>query len=103
MTVPTPHNSANCPHPDCQFEAENGYNPADPLTDANWTPLILLLGRGVLADWMWVYTRGDLQSYKHKDTRRYLNIDSHGRTWRWREGDTYEAIPVADALAWALG
>jgi hypothetical protein len=37
MTIPRPHDQANCTHPDCRFEAEFGYNPADPLnrTDDN--------------------------------------------------------------------
>jgi hypothetical protein len=47
----------------------------------NWAPLERLIGAGCAA-FMWMWCEGDVQFYKHIDTRRYLLLDSDGRCYR---------------------
>lgn len=73
----------------------------------NWTPLENALPEDRdLGEWMWMHAVDvdgvRVEQYKHKHTRRYLNLDSTGQAWRLPVGGSAERIPFAAALAWAL-
>lgn len=92
--------------------------------DPNWLPLEAHLHVDDLGAWMWMCRiRHDdkvIEQYKHRDTRRYLNLDQFAEAWRvqfpigcdpWCDEahehvtilpPTFEQIPFAEALEWAL-
>lgn len=100
--------------------------------EANWAPLRAVLPLEGCDPWMWMGRRveGDrvIEQYKHRYTRRYLNLDQDGQAWTWQTGrivaagcgfdcaarDTdadhvhklpryaAERLDVATALEWAL-
>lgn len=47
----------------------------------DWTPLERILGP-VCTQFMWMGRKGDVQFYKHIQTRRYLRLDSCGQCYR---------------------
>jgi hypothetical protein len=47
----------------------------------NWRPLEKLIGSRC-AQFMWMGREGELECYKHIDTRRYIHLDSKGRCFR---------------------
>ena len=55
-------------------------------TIPNWEPLQEQIGERC-AEWMWMYQNNGLEHYKHRDTRRYLILDSLGIAWVHREED----------------
>ena len=84
-----------------------------PPTRSNWTPLIELVGEKCAADFMFMGDADNLNLYKHRNTRRYLNIDRITlQTYRFvpaRDLDEvkagkahYELMPVQDAIREAL-
>lgn len=93
--------------------------------EPNWAPLERIVAPGDLDHWMWMgrSEHGDrvIEAYKHRSTRRYLNLDQDGQAWRVRvvavECDPWcaedhkhrsdpvqvvEPMSLADALSWAL-
>jgi hypothetical protein len=56
------------------------------LEPANWKPLETRIGERC-SEFMWMWRHNDLEYYKHIDTRRYLILDTEGRTYRRRDGD----------------
>ena len=84
-----------------------------------WTPLLTLCKRygtlhafrqygydGILDidDFMWMYTWGDVQCYKHVNTRRYLNIDSDGKFYRYLSEDgNYHKVSRFEAFTALFG
>lgn len=101
------------------------------MSEPNWEPLRKVFSPDECDAWMWMDTRyeGDriIEQYKHRNTRRYLNLDQHGQAWTWQTGrvvdpgcgfdctagddpdhvhrlSTYaaEQLDVATALEWAL-
>jgi hypothetical protein len=55
--------------------------------DPDWCPLEAVLSPYACEDFMYMGHVGDLVLYKHRDTRRYLNIDAvTGRFYRYAEG-----------------
>jgi hypothetical protein len=64
----------------------------------DWTPLEEMAGRDACHNFMYMGIDGDIRLYKHRDTRRYLNIDNLGRTWKYTTTG-YVLIPKAQALA----
>lgn len=76
-----------------------------------WKPLEALALRNPkirMADWMFMGTahRKDLpliHLYKHKDTRRYLNLDEHDMFYHYNSPkDTYDYAIEKEALEYAL-
>ncbi len=47
--------------------------------EPNWEPLERTLRRHECAGYMYMGRAGEIELYKHRLTRRYLNIDAHGR------------------------
>jgi hypothetical protein len=73
----------------------------------SWEPLERAVGMELVGGFMWMYeiettTRGNLQAYKHIDTRQYLHLDDHGRAYEYIPEERYREIPLADGIALAL-
>lgn len=47
----------------------------------NWLPLERLIG-SCCAQFMWMGRQGDVEFYKHIDTRRYIRLNSRGACFR---------------------
>lgn len=74
----------------------NGFPDFDERPD--WTPLENLLPNETCADFMHMGRIGTMQMYKHRLTRRYLNIDAiSGTFFVFRHGE-YHAISRVEAL-----
>jgi hypothetical protein len=66
--------------------------------EPNWAPLELVLPASELEDFMYVGRAGQIELYKHRLTRRYLNISADGqRFYRYSDG-TYVEVAKAVAL-----
>ena len=63
-----------------------------------WTPLREIVGHESCDQFMFMGRAGVIYLYKHKDTRRYLNIDVDGRFWRYTAGG-YEPVEKLKAFA----
>src|SRR5690349_12392361 len=71
----------------------------------NWAPLeAVITPVENCADWMWVgrltHDGRTIEQYKHRDTRRYLNLDADGNAYRvvWpaSDWDPWCGVPLAD-------
>lgn len=85
-------------HPVREFTATWPDNPC-------WTPLEALFGVDTLRDFM---VMGEVIQdeiriclYKHRHTRRYLNLDMNGAAYRY-EGSRYIPSKLGDAITHAL-
>ena len=59
--------------------------------DPDWKPLEGVLSPEDCADFMYMGHVGGIVLYKHRDTRRYLNIEAEtGRFYRYANGDYIE-------------
>jgi hypothetical protein len=59
--------------------------------EPNWKPLEGVLSREHCEDFMFMGSAGGIVLYKHRDTRRYLNIEAEtGRFYRYANGDYIE-------------
>jgi hypothetical protein len=69
----------------------------------DWKPLEGVLSREHCADFMYMGSTGGIVLYKHRDTRRYLNIDSGtGQFYQYVDGD-YTAISREQAIEHVYG
>jgi hypothetical protein len=69
----------------------------------DWKPLERVLSREQCGCFMFMGTAGPIVLYKHRDTRRYLNIDSEtGEFYRYVDGD-YTAISQEQAIEYVFG
>lgn len=73
---------------------------------SDWEPLRSVVGERHCAAFMFIAASATASGttvylYKHTITRRYLNLDTAGQSYRWT-GSGYEPQPLADALAWAF-
>ena len=66
-----------------------------------WEPLEAVLSPDLCGDFMFMGKVGDICLYKHRWTRRYLNLDSQLQAWRY-DGPHYSAIPIRTALTHAF-
>ena len=69
---------------------------------SEWTPLERLLGPELCELFMYMGRSGEIYLYKHIDTRRYLNLDTHGQCFRYT-GNGYEPEERAKAVAHVFG
>ena len=59
--------------------------------EPNWKPLEGVLSREHCEDFMFMGSASGIVLYKHRDTRRYLNIEAEtGRFYRYANGDYIE-------------
>ena len=69
-----------------------------PMGKPNWAPLEMLLHPSECEDYMYMGRAGDIELYKHRWTRRYLNIISDGRCFYRLADGTYREISRDDAI-----
>ena len=66
-------------------QIDNGKQPsAVELEPANWKPLEIRIGTRCSE---FMFRENGLEHYKHVDTRRYLILDTKGRSYVRRDGD----------------
>lgn len=66
--------------------------------EPNWVPLEMVLSPRECMDFMYIARAGEIELYKHRLTRRYLNISSNGRRfYRFYDG-RYVEIDRQSAL-----
>ena len=71
--------------------------------EPDWKPLEGVLSRQNCADFLYMGHADGIALYKHRDTRRYLNIDSAtGRFFRYADGD-YIEINREQAIEYVYG
>ena len=71
--------------------------------EPDWTPLERVLPESECQDFMYMAHAGTIALYKHRDTRRYLNIDATtGKFYQYASG-RYMEISENDALLWVRG
>jgi hypothetical protein len=67
--------------------------------EPNWHPLEMVLTPGDCENFMYMGRAGEIELYKHRFTRRYLNISQDGRKfYRYIDGK-YVEISRSDALS----
>jgi hypothetical protein len=66
--------------------------------EPNWTPLELILPARELEDFMYMGRSGEIELYKHRLSRRYLNISRDGRRFYRYSNGMYVEISQSDAL-----
>lgn len=68
----------------------------------NWEPLEKAVASVHLPDFMHMGRIGTMELYKHRNTRRYLNIEAAtGRFFEHRNG-TYSQVDPESAMRWVL-
>ncbi len=66
--------------------------------EPNWRPLEMVLTRSDCEGFMYMGRVGEIELYKHRSTRRYLNISLDGRRFYRSVGDSYIEIATAEAI-----
>ncbi len=66
--------------------------------EPNWRPLEMVLTPGDCEDFMYMGRTGEIELYKHRWTRRYLNISSDGVRFYRSVGDSYIEISRTEAI-----
>ena len=68
------------------------------VSEPNWAPLELVLPAWELENFMYIGRAGEIELYKHRSTRRYLNISADGRRiYRYSDG-MYVEVSQSSAL-----
>ena len=65
--------------------------------NTDWLPLERTLGPLLCVDFMFMGRSGQIHLYKHRDTRRYLNIAADGTCFRY-SAQGYQPIGVDEAI-----
>jgi hypothetical protein len=71
-------------------------------THANWEPLERLFSAEECASFMYMGSSGAIERYKHRETRRYLNIDAETGEFYLPSNGGYTKVPKAAALAYVF-
>jgi hypothetical protein len=66
--------------------------------EPNWRPLEMVLAPCECQDFMYMGRTGEIELYKHRWTRRYLNISSDGVRFYRLGGSAYLEISRAEAI-----
>jgi hypothetical protein len=66
--------------------------------EPNWAPLEHVLPPGELVDYMYMGRAGEIELYKHRWTRRYLNIGSDCRSFYRYSDEKYVEVERSVAL-----
>ena len=69
----------------------------------NWKPLERVLSQEHCADFMFMGSAGGIVLYKHRDTRRYLNIEATTSRFYQYVGGDYAEISREQALEHVYG
>jgi len=65
---------------------------------ANWRPREMLMSALECEDYMYMGRAGNVELYKHRWTRRYLNISSEGRCFYRLADGTFTEISKDEAI-----
>jgi hypothetical protein len=68
---------------------------------SEWRPLEQILGPALCESFMFIGCANEIHLYKHRDTRRYLNIDRAGNCFRWSRSG-YEPIGLDEAIGYVF-
>ena len=61
------------------------------VSEPNWAPLEAVVATAELGDFMYMGSAGEIELYKHRFTRRYLNISCDARRfYQYRDGGYVE-------------
>lgn len=78
------------------------------ITEPNWEPLLKVAGDRT-DEFMWmcstVVLGTKVHQYKHRDTRRYLNLGENGKAYRRRDVvglPPWAEVDLKTAMDWAL-
>lgn len=71
--------------------------------DPNWAPLEAVLPENECALFMYMGRAGEIELYKHRFTRRYLNIASNARRFYLYSNGNYAEVSEAVALEHVRG
>ena len=66
--------------------------------EPNWRPLEMVLTPGDCENFMYMGRTGEIELYKHRWTRRYLNISSDGERFYRLVGNAYVEISRGEAI-----
>jgi hypothetical protein len=66
--------------------------------EPNWAPLELVLPAWELENFMYMGRAGEIELYKHRSTRRYLNISADGRRFYRNSDGMYVEVSQSSAL-----
>jgi hypothetical protein len=66
--------------------------------EPNWRPLEMALASSDCEHFMYMGRSGEIELYKHRCTRRYLNISSDGRRFYRLVGNEYIATSRGEAI-----
>jgi hypothetical protein len=81
---------SRCPMPEMRYQPD-------------WRPIEAVIAPDECEHYMYMAHAGSIVQYKHRETRRYLNIDSEtGRFYRYADGE-YLEISRQEALDWVRG
>lgn len=75
----------------------SGQNPIV-VGEPNWRPLEMVLKPGDCEDFMYMGRTGEIELYKHRWTRRYLNIRADGERFYRLAGSAYIETSRGDAI-----
>jgi hypothetical protein len=75
----------------------SGQNPIV-VGEPNWRPLEMVLTPGDCEEFMYMGRTGEIESYKHRWTRRYLNISAEGARFYRLAGTAYVEISRDEAI-----
>ena len=73
-----------------------------PETHTHWKPLERLFSATECASFMYMGSSGAIERYKHRETRRYLNIDAETGEFYLPSNGGYIKVPKAAALAYVF-
>jgi hypothetical protein len=61
------------------------------VSERNWAPLKAVVATAELGDFMYMGSAGEIELYKHRFTRRYLNVSFDARRfYKYRDGEYVE-------------
>lgn len=70
--------------------------------EPNWRPLEIALMPGDCEGFMYMGRAGEIELYKHRWTRRYLNISTDGGRFYQLAGNAYIEISKCEAIEHAF-
>jgi hypothetical protein len=73
------------------------------ISSPNWRPLERLFSAEECSNFMYMGRSGSIELYKHRETRRYLNIHAEGGEFYLYGNRTYMKVSKAAALAYVFG
>ena len=73
------------------------------LVEVNWKPLERLFSAEECSHFMYVGRSGEIELYKHRETRHYLNIHAVSGEFYLYSNGSYLKVSKAAALAYVFG